>query len=272
VPRRNLFADDPKEAIRTVVSEELEPFPEVFHRRLEIFVRTQIATETPIFLVELDHRLRVRNRRFDLAATPDHTLVLEELVNGRRRHPRNALRIEAVKRAADVVPLRLHDAPREARLEGDLAEDLEIVRERLRSYLLRRHVSDAHPTVLHPNSILTVELQTITTDELFPRVETGNVTLVDALAPMVYAHSHLPGAINLPLRAIDPETIARRLPDRHAEIVVYCTNPACDDSVRTATRLIELGYTNVRHYADGKDEWRERGLPLERAGKPFIPA
>ena len=45
----------------------------------------------------------------------------------------------------------------------------------------------------------------------------------------------------------------------------------CDDSVVTAERLQELGYTNVRHYAGGKDEWKRLGLPLERAGKPYVP-
>jgi len=118
-----------------------------------------------------------------------------------------------------------------------------------------------------------VGIPLITTEELSRKLDGGEAfVLVDALAPMVYAHSHLPGAINLPLRAIDPETISRRLPDRNAEIVVYCTNPACDDSVQTAARLQELGYTNIRHYAGGKDEWRERGLSLERAGKPFVPS
>jgi len=117
-----------------------------------------------------------------------------------------------------------------------------------------------------------VEARSITTDELVRKIEDGDAfVLIDALAPMVYAHSHLPGAINLPPLSIDPQTISRRLPDRSAEIVVYCTSPACQDSVQTATRLRELGYTNVVHYASGKDEWRERGLPLERAGKPFVP-
>jgi len=59
------------------------------------------------------------------------------------------------------------------------------------------------------------------------------------------------------------------LPDLAAEIVVYCANPSCDDSVVTGERLRELGYANVRHYPGGKDEWKELGLPLERAGKPF---
>lgn len=116
-----------------------------------------------------------------------------------------------------------------------------------------------------------MDVRTITTDELAGRIDEGTVVVVDALAPMVYAHSHLPGAINLPVRAVEPETISRRLPDRDAEIIVYCTSPECQDSVHTAARLIELGYTNVRHYAAGKNEWRERGLPLERAGRPFEP-
>ena len=125
---------------------------------------------------------------------------------------------------------------------------------------------------LSARSISAMELPTITTDELFRKLDDDETfVLVDALAPMVYAHSHLPRAINLPPLTIDPETISRRLPDRNAEIVVYCTSPACQDSVQTATRLRELGYTNVVHYASGKDEWRERGLPLERAGRPFVP-
>lgn len=109
-------------------------------------------------------------------------------------------------------------------------------------------------------------------DELSRKLDSdADVVLVDALAPMVYAHSHLPGAINLPAAGLDPELVVRRIPDRAAEIVVYCTSAECDDSVATATRLVGLGYTNVRRYAGGKNEWREAGRPLERAGRPFVP-
>jgi rhodanese-related sulfurtransferase len=115
-----------------------------------------------------------------------------------------------------------------------------------------------------------VTLPTITAEELEPKIENSDpFVLVDALAPMVYAHSHLPGAINLPPSGIDPARVARRIPDLETEIVVYCSSPDCDDSVATARRLQALGYTNVRHYAGGKNEWRDAGLPLERAGKPF---
>jgi rhodanese-related sulfurtransferase len=114
---------------------------------------------------------------------------------------------------------------------------------------------------------------TITADELHEKLDRGaDFVLVDALAPMIYAHSHLPGAINLPPAAVEPTRLAKRIPDLGAEIIVYCANPDCDDSVVTAQKLAAFGYRNVRHYPGGKDEWRERGLPLERAGRPFTPS
>jgi 3-mercaptopyruvate sulfurtransferase SseA len=51
----------------------------------------------------------------------------------------------------------------------------------------------------------------ITADELRRKLDAGDdFVLVDALAPMVYAHSHLPGAINLPPSAVAPTRLARR--------------------------------------------------------------
>ena len=110
-------------------------------------------------------------------------------------------------------------------------------------------------------------LPRIACDELRRKLESGeHLVLVDALAPMSFAHSHLPGAINMPPERVD----AKRIPNQDAEIVVYCANPQCESSIDTGRRLLALGFTNVRHYPDGKDEWRALGLPLERAGKPFV--
>ncbi len=107
-------------------------------------------------------------------------------------------------------------------------------------------------------------------EELRGKIQEGErFVLVDALPPMSFAHSHLPGAVNLPPERVDDLWVARRIPDRDVEIVVYCANPECESSVDTARALAALGYTNVRHYAGGKDEWRALGLPLERAGAPL---
>ena len=109
-------------------------------------------------------------------------------------------------------------------------------------------------------------LPQISRDELQRKVEAvDRFVLVDALAPMSFARSHLPGAINLPLEWVDDRG-PRKIPDLDLEVVVYCVDVDCDSSVLVAERLIELGYRNVWHYPGGKRDWVEAGLPLDRGG------
>jgi rhodanese-related sulfurtransferase len=100
-------------------------------------------------------------------------------------------------------------------------------------------------------------------EELWQMVEDGaELIIVDALPPISFAASHLPGAINIPPGTED-DRAPRRISDIETEIVVYCMNPTCYSSVSVANRLVELGYCNVRHYPGGKEEWKAAGLPLE---------
>ncbi|MEC3956805.1 rhodanese-like domain-containing protein [Nocardia sp. CDC153] len=102
----------------------------------------------------------------------------------------------------------------------------------------------------------------ITRDELAKEIEAGSVIVLDALGGEYYAKAHLPGA--LALVEADVETEAPRLlPDRDAAIVTYCSNAACPNSQNVATKLERLGYTNVRKYRDGIQDWTEAGLPIE---------
>ena len=106
-------------------------------------------------------------------------------------------------------------------------------------------------------------LAEIDRETLREKIESGDeFALVDALSPMSFALSHLPGAINLTPDWVDGRA-RRRIPDVETEIVVYCESSDCDSSVIVANRLVELGYRNVRHYVEGKRDWTEAGLPLE---------
>jgi len=104
--------------------------------------------------------------------------------------------------------------------------------------------------------------------ELEAKMDRGDdFVLVEALSHEHYASSHLPGAINLPYEFVDEAE--RVLPDKDAEIVVYCMNRECPSSREEARELEEMGYTRVLHYAAGKQAWIRAGLPVEdlRAGK-----
>jgi rhodanese-related sulfurtransferase len=102
----------------------------------------------------------------------------------------------------------------------------------------------------------------ISRDELRAEIAAGTVTVVDALGGDYYARQHLPGAIPL-VESDVADRAAALLPDRAAPVVTYCSNPSCPNSQRVADRLTALGYTNVRKYREGIEDWTEAGLPTE---------
>jgi rhodanese-related sulfurtransferase len=112
-------------------------------------------------------------------------------------------------------------------------------------------------------AVVEVEVGQIDREELRAKIDRGDdFVLVDALSPMSFALSHLPGAVNLTPRWVE-ERAAWRIPDRDTEVVVYCESAECDSSTIVAKLLLAKGYWNVRHYAGGKRDWTEAGLPLE---------
>jgi len=68
-------------------------------------------------------------------------------------------------------------------------------------------------------------LATISRDDLKLKIDQADsFLLVETLPAASYHHAHLPGAINLPPNQIT-ELHSQLLPDKSAEIVVYCASP-----------------------------------------------
>ena len=68
-------------------------------------------------------------------------------------------------------------------------------------------------------------METVSREELKGKMDRGEgFTLVETLAEVAYRHEHLPGAINLPPDRVR-ELAPRLLPDKGAEIIVYCASP-----------------------------------------------
>jgi len=94
--------------------------------------------------------------------------------------------------------------------------------------------------------------------------ENPNLVLLEALPEKYYRDWHLPGARHFPhdqVRVLAPVVV----PDKAAEIVVYCASDTCQNSHIAANQLVQLGYANVSVFAGGKKAWSEAGLPIERA-------
>jgi rhodanese-related sulfurtransferase len=68
-------------------------------------------------------------------------------------------------------------------------------------------------------------VKTISRDELKEKIDRDDeFLLVETLPAIAFHHAHLPGAINLPPNQVTELALAL-LPDRNAEIVVYCASP-----------------------------------------------
>ena len=105
----------------------------------------------------------------------------------------------------------------------------------------------------------------ITRDELVIRMNANPAPiLVEALPEKYYKDWHLPGALHLPHDEVR-RLAATILPEKAAQIVVYCASETCQNSHIAGNQLASIGYTNVSVYAGGKKDWTEAKLPVERA-------
>ena len=103
----------------------------------------------------------------------------------------------------------------------------------------------------------------ITRNELVDLIAAGEpVQFVETLRAEHFAQGHLPGAVHIHFEEVQ-ERAPELLPDKDALIVTYCSNTACQNSRIAAEKLAKLGYTNVRRYEEGKQDWDEAGLELE---------
>ncbi len=102
----------------------------------------------------------------------------------------------------------------------------------------------------------------ISRTDLQRKIAAGAVTVVEALPAKYFNDKHLPGALNLPHDQV-ASLAPRLLPDRNAEIVVYCANAACRNSAIAGQALRDLGYSRVLEYTEGKQDWVDAGLAVE---------
>jgi rhodanese-related sulfurtransferase len=103
----------------------------------------------------------------------------------------------------------------------------------------------------------------ITRRELVDLLAAGEpVQFVETLRAEHFAQGHIPGAVHIHFEEVE-DRAPELLKDKDALIVTYCSNTACQNSRIAAEKLAKLGYTNVRRYEEGKQDWDEAGLELE---------
>ena len=109
---------------------------------------------------------------------------------------------------------------------------------------------------------------TIDFDELHRRVDDGDTScvLLNVLPRAAFEAGRIPFSVNLPLAEI-ADHVRNFLPALDQETVVYCASPSCMLARQAAILLRNLGYTKVREYRGGMEEWTERRGRIERAAE-----
>lgn len=88
--------------------------------------------------------------------------------------------------------------------------------------------------------------QQISQEQAKEMMDAGSVVVLDVREQYEYDAGHIPGAVLLPLGAIDEESAAGVIPDQDADVLVYCRSGS--RSKKAAAALAELGYTAIYEF------------------------
>lgn len=93
--------------------------------------------------------------------------------------------------------------------------------------------------------------------------------LVNCLSKEKFEKMRIPGSMNFPLTSenfADVRRLQAELEDAfnlEDEIIVYCTDPACQASIIIYKNLDNLGYKKIRRFSGGLAEWEADGYVFE---------
>ena len=86
-------------------------------------------------------------------------------------------------------------------------------------------------------------------------------TVVDTRSAAAWNRGHLPGALHIPGAELAQRAVTE-LPDRGADIVVYCWGPGCNGATRAGFTLSGMGYHRVRELIGGFEYWAREGFSI----------
>jgi rhodanese-related sulfurtransferase len=106
---------------------------------------------------------------------------------------------------------------------------------------------------------------TVGLPEFRSAVDSKNTLILDARPSIFFEQGHVPGALNLARDAFARDyrqlaPVLKLATDK--PIIVYCAGGDCHDSRLVANALMSLGFSNVRVFTGGWEEWSKARLPV----------
>ena len=86
---------------------------------------------------------------------------------------------------------------------------------------------------------------------------------IDARHSFEYNQGHIRGAVNIPVAEFEKKTdILSKIP-KDRLIITYCDGVECNSSILTASKLFDAGFTNVKIFFSGWQDWTNSKYPTD---------
>lgn len=118
------------------------------------------------------------------------------------------------------------------------------------------------PPVAAPQTIVPPEF--ISYEDAAALFTAGTALFVDARHEYDYTLGHIKGAVNVPLKEFLLHTSPLANIPKEKLIITYCDGADCNSSIDLATKLSEAGFTNVKIFFGGWNEWQAHQLQTEQ--------
>jgi rhodanese-related sulfurtransferase len=114
-----------------------------------------------------------------------------------------------------------------------------------------------------PTAAVTVKSTFLTYEEARGLHLEGRALFIDARDGYDFGIGHIKGAVSLPLRQFNKNhPLLADLP-KDRLLVIYCDGAECNSSAELAKMLYESGYSNVKVFFGGWNEWLAHKQPTD---------
>ena len=115
-------------------------------------------------------------------------------------------------------------------------------------------------------------VKTIKSDELIQAMDSDvNLHVWNVLNDEYFNGELIPGSRRVPVAELNRKLAGSTLP-KDAPVVVYCAGTHCPSSREAAEAMTAMGYTNVRAFEGGLQDWKDRGHAIVNAEADAVKA
>jgi rhodanese-related sulfurtransferase len=107
------------------------------------------------------------------------------------------------------------------------------------------------------NSLEIIPLQKA--KELF---ESKEALFIDSRHEFEYKLGHIEGAINIALNELESKSTRLDSIPKNKLIIIYCDGADCNSSVELGVKCLESGFTNIKIFFGGWQEWKNANFPI----------